>query len=106
MRVVFMDGTWLYYSLVQGRTERSCPVARKFGSRWHETHKIDWSKLPSIIAGNIRQQLDRQNVLPSSMNVDVVRSSVFTSLRADTAVGSLRDVMLSNFYQNNFDVHR
>jgi hypothetical protein len=50
--------------------------------------------------------LDRQNVLPSSVNVDIVRSSVFTSLRADTEVGSLRDVMLSNFYQNNFDVHR
>lgn len=101
-----MDGTWLYYSLVQGRTERSCPVARKFGPNWHQTHHVDWSKLPSIIAGNIREQLNKQKVHSQSMNVDITRSSVFTSLRADTEVGSLRDTMLHRFYQNNFDVHR
>lgn len=101
-----MDGTWLYYSLVQGRQERSCPVARKFGPDWQSTHKIDWKRFPQIIASNLREQLAQQSVLSYGAEVDIIRTSVFTSLRADTEVGSPREVMVSNFYQSNFDVHK
>ena len=99
-----MDGTWLYYSIVQGRTGRNCPIERKFGPDWKKTHKIDWNKLPQLIA----QNLDRQLALRSggSTHTEITRTSVFTSLRADTEVGSSRDNMLKEFYKNNFDVHR
>lgn len=101
-----MDGTWLYYSMVQGRSERNCPIERKFGAKWSKTHKVDWSKLPQIIASNLRDQLGSLKILTPPGVIDITRTSVFTSLRADTELGGARDTMVSNFYKNNFDVHR
>lgn len=104
--LVFMDGTWLYYSMVQGRSERNCPIERKFGTKWSKTHRVDWNKLPQIIASNLREQLGNQKILTPPGVIDITRTSVFTSLRADTEQGSARDTMLGNFYKQNFDVHR
>ncbi len=102
---VFIDGTWLYYSLVAGRgTASSDPVARKFGTNWKKSYGIDWLKFPKLIADNISQQLKRQNSL--RQGVEVTRTSVFTSLRADTASGDARELMVSDFRRANFDVHR
>lgn len=106
LTTVFLDGTWLYYSLVQGRSEKNCPIERKFGSKWSKTHRVEWSKLPQLLAANLRNQLDNQKILSPPGVIDITRTSVFTSLRADTETGSARETMLSNFYKNNFDVHR
>ena len=37
--MVFIDGTWLYYSLFE--RGRRCQIARTYGEGWHETHHID-----------------------------------------------------------------
>jgi hypothetical protein len=102
-----MDGTWLYYALVQGQGDtRPSPIAKQFGKDWQNTHKIEWKMLPRIVAGNIRAQLSRQAVLQPHTNVDIVRTAVFTAMHAGTLDKTPRAEMIANFYQSNFDVHR
>lgn len=102
-----MDGTWMYYSLFQGRVEDSrCPIARKFGDSWQKTHQVDWSAIPQIVARNLGQQLNARRLNNISPVVDITRCNVFTSQRADTPPDSPRNKMLTDFYKNNFDVHR
>eukprot|EP01036_Dinobryon_divergens_P023786 gene23786-32172_t len=38
--------------------------------------------------------------------VEIVRTSVFTSMRPDTIVGCPREIMIDGFYEANFDVHK
>lgn len=96
-----MDGTWLYYTLVQGRGA-SCPIKAKFGPFWQSTHKINWSKLTHILSRKISEQLSLQTGYDRC--VDIVRVSVFTSTRQDTPEGSYRAKMLEDLSANNFEV--
>jgi uncharacterized LabA/DUF88 family protein len=101
--MIFVDGTWLYYSLVMGR-DNSCPMRDKLGDRWMLDYKLDWLKIPQLIAKNLMAQLNFiQNL---NRNVDIVKTVVFTSTRADTALESRRARMLSDFHRANFEVHR
>eukprot|EP00966_Prymnesium_polylepis_P112317 2598098-Prymnesium_polylepis.1 len=52
--MVFIDGTWLYYTLFE--RGRRCPINAKFGFGWQQTHTIDFSKLPQIISDHISQE--------------------------------------------------
>lgn len=99
--MVFIDGTWLYYSLIQGRD--NCPVKRKFGTRWSTAFSVDWNKLLQVIESNIATQLFVKHNYPR-LN-EVVRTFVFTSTRADTILESKRSRMISDFHRMNFEVH-
>lgn len=38
---LFIDGTWLYYSLNTRNPDR-CPIIKKFGKGWQNNYKVDW----------------------------------------------------------------
>jgi uncharacterized LabA/DUF88 family protein len=100
--MVFIDGTWLYYTMVEGR--ESCPIQRRYGRDWKKSHRIDYRALTQLLASNIREQLYTQS--GSDRVIDLVRTSVFTSTRDDTETDSLRLKMIQDFYSSNFEVHR
>jgi hypothetical protein len=100
--LVFIDGTWLYYSLVSGRGS-ICPVFKKFGPNWQRSQRIDWIKFPQILARNLQEQL--RNLSGQNRFIDIIRSVVFTSTKADTAHETLRAKMLVDMSLINFDVH-
>ena len=98
-----MDGTWLYYSLIEGRGS-TCPIKQKYGNSWERSYNIDWMRLPQIIQNNLYIQLNNQNNMKNI--VKIVRTSVFTSMRQDTPLHSQRSIMVSNWHKANFDVQK
>ena len=42
--MVFIDGSWLYYSLFE--RGRRCPIRARFGAGWQENHYVDYGALP------------------------------------------------------------
>ena len=101
--IVFMDGTWLYYNLVQDR-DGVGPIIKKYGYAWSRKFNINWKLLPALISESLNRQLSTNNFV--NRYVEIVRTSVFTSMRSDTVVGCPREKMLEGFYQANFDVHK
>ena len=57
--MLFIDGTWLYYSL-HHRREDDCPIIRKFGKGWQHKYKFDWAALPRIICEQMQMQQTNQ----------------------------------------------
>ena len=89
--------------MVQDRTCEG-PITKKYGLNWSAKYFIDWKKLPCLINENINKQLSSQ-IYGKGM-AEIVRTSVFTSMRSDTVVGSPREMMIKGFYEANFDVHK
>lgn len=50
--MLFIDGTWLYYSLYR-REEKFDPIVKKYGKGWQYRYKIDWNELPRIVCEQI-----------------------------------------------------
>jgi hypothetical protein len=50
--MLFIDGTWLYYSLYR-RKEEFDPIVKKFGKGWQYRYRFDWNALPRIICEQI-----------------------------------------------------
>ena len=100
--MVFIDGTWLYYTMIEGR--ENCPIQRKYGIHWKRTHTIDYLKLTQLIATNLQEQIYAQS--RAFRAVDIVRTYVFTSLRQDTEGDSYRQRMVIDMLSSNFEVHR
>ena len=50
--MMFIDGTWLYYSLYR-RKEEFDPIVKKFGKGWQYRYRIDWNALPRIVCEHI-----------------------------------------------------
>ncbi|CAM9381274.1 unnamed protein product [Chrysoparadoxa australica] len=96
----FIDGTWMYYSLF-GREDR-CPIAAKYGPRWHRQYRFAWERLPVLIGKAVADHIHRQQ--PSRF-VEVYRTTVFSSVRPETAKGSLRMQMFRDMQEYNFEVH-
>ena len=42
--MMFIDGTWLYYSLFS-RGRLRCPIIRKYGEGWTQSQRVDWGAL-------------------------------------------------------------
>ena len=53
--MIFIDGTWLYYSLHR-RREQEDPIVQKFGKGWQYRYRFDWSALPRIICEQLAGQ--------------------------------------------------
>ena len=52
---LFIDGTWLYYSLNTRNPDR-CPIIKKFGKGWQNNYKVDWLALPKLICAQMEKQ--------------------------------------------------
>ncbi|KAL1500252.1 hypothetical protein AB1Y20_012920 [Prymnesium parvum] len=100
--MVFIDGSWLYYTLFE--RGRRCPINHKFGFGWQETHTFDFSKLPQLISDHISDELLR--VQPASQRaVEVTRVLVFSSFRDEPAAASQRRRMFRAMQALNYEVH-
>jgi uncharacterized LabA/DUF88 family protein len=93
--MLFIDGTWLYYS-VHERDEQQCPIVRKYGRGWQTRYQLDWAALPRVISERLQLQETRQ--------VEIARSSVYTSCKKDTSRRSNRIKMFEDMQSANYDV--
>ena len=101
---IFVDGTWLYYSLVVGRQrDRSCALTARFGPNWRTERVFKWNTLPQIVAGEIARQLELTSA--SKRLVEVVRTSLYTSCLENTPIYGARAGMIEDWYRSNFEVH-
>eukprot|EP00522_Entomoneis_paludosa_P008017 CAMPEP_0172450634 /NCGR_PEP_ID=MMETSP1065-20121228/8898_1 /TAXON_ID=265537 /ORGANISM="Amphiprora paludosa, Strain CCMP125" /LENGTH=739 /DNA_ID=CAMNT_0013202431 /DNA_START=169 /DNA_END=2388 /DNA_ORIENTATION=+ len=100
--MLFVDGTWLYYSLF-GREDR-CPIQKKFGLGWPQRYDVDYSVLPKVICKNLNDL--GWSSMDTSRPIDIVRASVFTSYKADTPSTSLRYRMFEEMKEANYDVNQ
>lgn len=112
--MLFIDGTWLYYSLHE-REDEWCPLLQRFGRGWQYKYNIDWGSLPRIVCQALQEQDKGRGwnaVLPRSDDseeeisrpIDVVRVSVFTSYKADTPKTSFRYKMFQDMLNARYDV--
>ena len=76
---IFIDGTWLYYSLYTAQSYLS--------DGWHRTHDLDYDLLPSLITAAVESEAGRR--------LDVTSTLVFTSQSPNTPKQSPRHKMLS-----------
>ena len=53
--MVFIDGTWLYYS-IHGRRP-GCPVTKKYGVGWELSHSVAFNRLAYLISHHLHTQL-------------------------------------------------
>jgi len=109
--MLFIDGTWLYYSLHQ-RSERDCPIIKKYGVGWQNRYRFEWSALPRVVCEQLQlQQMDQgwsttnQNRNNQPRPIDIVRASVFTSYKRTTDPNSIRVTMYNEMADANYDVH-
>jgi len=130
--MLFIDGTWLYYSLFT-RNEQFCPIIRRFGRYWYHYYYVDWNALPRSICQQLQRQHatqgwysltdgdntpeqaggestsesigNSQNTTSISRGVEIVRACVYTSYSATTDKGSLRVKMFDEMRANHYDVH-
>lgn len=99
--MVFIDGSWLYYSF-HGRRP-NCPVTAQYGTGWEYAYSIDFDRLPQLISQYVHAELLRR--FKSKRFVEIVRTVVFTSARADTHKASNRMRMFRQMEDANFEVH-
>jgi hypothetical protein len=99
---VFIDGSWLYYSM-HGREFQQCAIAKVYGNKWHLKYRVRWEKLTQIIGREVQRQLSHMQGVDRF--VDVYRTTVFSSARADTYQDSLRMRMFRAMEAQNFEVH-
>jgi hypothetical protein len=104
--MLFIDGTWLYYSIFE-RENQNCPIMRRFGKGWQYKYFVDWKRLPALLCEALREQDHGwSSVLPSDVQsssnalrpMEIVRAMVFTSYKKDTPKTSFRYQM----YQGEF----
>lgn len=110
--MLFIDGTWLYYSL-HTREDSRCPIQQKFGPGWQFKYNVDWGSLPRIIGKALQEQDANSGWMPTSSfeveqpqgrAVEVVRVHVYTSFRQDTSKTSLRYQMFQDMIEAKYDV--
>ena len=84
--MVFVDGSWLYYSF-HGRRQ-NCPVTKTYGTGWEYSHSIAYERLTQLISQYVHDELLRRH--HTNRFVEVVRTVVFSSMRSDTHHRSTR----------------
>jgi uncharacterized LabA/DUF88 family protein len=107
--MMFIDGTWLYYS-IYGRQETQCSVTKRFGRGWQHYYRVDWAALPRLVCEQIQKQMyanyDPSDVMVAPPRpVEISRNSVYTSYNKGTDKNSFRVKMFQHMQQANMDVH-
>ena len=104
---LFIDGTWLYYSIYSRGQQSAIPVL--FGESWANTHTVNWQLLPTIIVEGIREQLNKNcwhtKDSLEDRPIEITAANVFTSMKPSTDPNSLRSKMFADMAKCNFDVH-
>ena len=108
--MLFIDGTWLYYSLYHRQSSAKQAASNAcestFGPGWTHTHKVRWDRLPGIIADAIKGQENKQQWgTGGDRQVEVVRANVYTGYKQGTDPQSNRVKMFEGMRANKFDVH-
>jgi uncharacterized LabA/DUF88 family protein len=105
--MLFIDGTWLYYSIYE-RPAHLCPIVARFGRGWQQKYNFNWSELPRIVCEAIQEQ-ERQvgwgGNREATRPVEVTRATVFTSVKKNTSVMSDRIQMFEEMKASNYDVY-
>lgn len=57
--MLFIDGTWLYYSIHE-RPAKDCPLIQRYGRGWQLRYDMNWTALPDILSHAVAQQLEQQ----------------------------------------------
>jgi hypothetical protein len=116
--MLFIDGTWLYYSLHE-REDEWCPIQQRYGKGWQFKSNFDWSRLPRVICQALLDQekhggwsaavggaeSTETNGHAATRPIETVRVSVFTSYKADTPKTSFRYKMFQDMLSAKYDVH-
>jgi hypothetical protein len=116
--MLFIDGTWLYYSIHE-REDEWCPIQQRFGKGWQFKYNFDWSRLPRVICQALLDQDKHRgwsatlggaestetNGHAATRPIETVRVSVFTSYKADTPKTSFRYKMFQDMLNAKYDVH-
>lgn len=101
--MLFIDGTWLFYS-IHGRPRERCSITDKFGLAWQRRYEFQWSELPRIICEELQKQQQGWTNAQQGRPVEVTRASVFTSVKAGTPPSSQRMQMFQAMKEANYDV--
>jgi uncharacterized LabA/DUF88 family protein len=128
--MLFIDGTWLYYSIHE-REPHLCPIIQKFGHGWQHRYRIDWSALPRILCESLqdpgwgtttttskqyhdaaataptptrRRTSSGGNTASTRRPMEIVRVQVFTSYKSDTLTSSWRYRIYEDMKAANYDV--
>lgn len=99
--MVFIDGTWLYYS-IYGRRFKDDVISQKLGRNWKMESTPDWSSLPSISCQALLQDPKSKW---SPRPIEVSRVSVYSSMHRETSKDSRRYEMFSEMIKAGFDVN-
>jgi len=122
--MVFIDGTWLYYSIYEREFDRDV-IAQKLGKYWKTELTPDWSRLPTIACQALLQDPkskwsaimpvgvdDSNNIdamtaskMASARPIEVARVSVYSSMHRDTPKDSFRYKMFAEMIKAGFDVN-
>lgn len=103
MNIVFVDGTWLYYSIHE-RNENDCPIIGRYGRAWQTRYQIMWNQLPVLIEYALSKQhhllplLDGQEKRHQP-RYQVYQTSIYTSYKNDTSKSSYRYQMYEDMKQ-------
>jgi hypothetical protein len=120
--MIFIDGTWLYYSLYERHIDRDI-MTQKLGRDWQTEYVIDWSRLPTVACQALLR--DKKSswsaIMPvnndhtnknfaltpqqQSRPIEVSRVNVYSSMHRDTPHDSFRFQMFQNMMQAGFDVN-
>lgn len=104
---IFIDGTWLFYSLYSTR-DSQCTVTKRFGKGWYHYYEVDWAALPSLICAQIRRQVEEKYEKNSEGTtprpIEISRVSVYTSYRKETEDYSPRVKMFQRMKEANMNV--
>jgi uncharacterized LabA/DUF88 family protein len=101
--MLFIDGTWLYYSIHE-RPKKACPITQQYGTNnrpWQSTYKVDWAALIKVIADSLTQQ----NSVWTQRGVSIERAFCFTSYKKDTSPTSHRVRMFEDMRDANYDCY-
>lgn len=114
--MLFIDGTWLYYSIHERQSGRDI-IGQKFGKGWQYRYFVDWKRLPRLICEALQEQDQGWSSLSPGSNgnsasqggtrrpIEIVRVPVFTSYKAETPKTSFRYQMYEEMKEANYDVH-
>jgi hypothetical protein len=115
--MIFIDGTWLYYSIYEREHYRDV-IAQRLGRTWRTDYAIDWNKLPLVACQALMEDKRSSwtSIAPPSSTVggtptkmtrpiEISRVSVYSSMHRETSYGSARYRMFSDMMSAGFDVN-
>jgi uncharacterized LabA/DUF88 family protein len=115
--MIFIDGTWLYYSLYEREYQRDA-FAHRLGRTWKDDYVIDWNKLPTVACQALMQDkrsswtaimppdtVGAEGTATTARPIEISRVSVYSSMHRETSESSNRYRMFSDMMSAGFDVN-